>query len=193
VKFGIPVQGILHDVSKFTLTEFLPYTEHFYGSKKVPPEMGPEMKAAWLHHIRCNLHHWDAWLLPNGEGHDALEMPLKYRKEMLADWFGFDRAIGGSGDIREFYRRTMKKRILGPMWEGEYGETQQRLDLESKDKSIAQLKTKEFFFKLPLVAPIEPEYPPFNRWWAVQEGIFDADSKTFRVCGGGANGPMPFS
>jgi len=113
VRLGIPLQGILHDLSKLTPAEFLPYTEHFYAGEKPPSEMSPEMKVAWLHHIHCNPHHWDAWLLPKEDGYDVLEMPLRYRKEMLADWFGFDRAIGGSGDIREFYRRTMEKRVLG--------------------------------------------------------------------------------
>ena len=114
VKLGIPLQGILHDLSKLTPAEFLAYTDHFYGREERPSEMGPEMKAAWLHHIWHNPHHWDAWLLPNDGGYEVLEMPRKYRKEMLADWFGFDRAMGGHGDVREFYRNTMKKRTLGP-------------------------------------------------------------------------------
>jgi hypothetical protein len=66
----------------------------------------------------------------------------------------------------------------GPWGEGEYGERQLKLDLESKDRTIAQLKAKEFFFRLPVVKGKKA----YRGVYEVQEGIFDPDAMTFRVC-----------
>ena len=105
-KLGIYWQGIIHDVSKLLPSEFLPYMEHFYGSKigiskgrdetgyYKPTDTGDSaFDFAWLLHQKRNKHHWQWWILPEDEGGlKVLEIPLKYRKEMLADWRGAGRA-----------------------------------------------------------------------------------------------------
>ena len=51
----------LHDVSKFSITEFVPYREKFYPVKN---EVNDEsttyaFKNAWDHHKNNNSHHWE--------------------------------------------------------------------------------------------------------------------------------------
>ena len=43
----------LHDLSKFSSSEFWPYAEHFYGEKR----NSDEFHRAWLHHVDHNDHH----------------------------------------------------------------------------------------------------------------------------------------
>jgi len=41
-------------------------------------------------------------------------MPMRYRKEMLADWRGAGRAITGRDDTREFYLKNKDNITLAP-------------------------------------------------------------------------------
>jgi hypothetical protein len=49
---------LLHDLSKFSRSEFWPYAEHFYGEKKHEEEF----HQAWLHHVYHNDHHWEHFI-----------------------------------------------------------------------------------------------------------------------------------
>lgn len=104
-KLGIPLRGILHDLSKFRISEFIPYMNFFYGEKvNNKKKWNEKFSVAWLHHIHRNKHHWQYWLLNNDDGSIKIkEMPLKHRKEMLADWIGAGKAIHGKNNICEWY------------------------------------------------------------------------------------------
>lgn len=107
-RLGIPWLGVVHDISKFRLDEFVPYANHFYGNggniKKGRDETGyykphdtgnEKFEMAWLLHQKRNKHHWQWWVSPcDREEVKVLDMPLKYRKEMLADWRGAGKAQG---------------------------------------------------------------------------------------------------
>lgn len=93
-RLGIPVRGLTHDLSKMRPSEWLPYTESFYG-----PERTPEVRAAfdraWLLHQHRNDHHWQFWILQRDDGiTETLPMPDSVRREMLADWRGAGKAQG---------------------------------------------------------------------------------------------------
>lgn len=75
------VHAFLHDMSKFSPTEFISYSKNFYGT---PTEkLDSKFDYAWLHHQRKNKHHWEYWVDGNGK---ALRIPYKYLKQMLCDW-----------------------------------------------------------------------------------------------------------
>jgi len=122
-KLGIPWLGIIHDWSKFLPSEWFPYVNYFYGNiKKGRDETGyykpydtgdNKFDFAWLLHQKRNKHHWQWWLLPTDEeGLKIFEMPMKYRKEMLADWKGAGRAQG-TPDCQAWYLKNCKKIQLG--------------------------------------------------------------------------------
>lgn len=51
-------------------------------------------KAAWLHHIHANPHHWQHWLLHQDDGKTiVLVPPGRVVNEMIADWMGAGRKI----------------------------------------------------------------------------------------------------
>ncbi len=128
-KLGIPIRGLLHDLSKFRPSEWLPYARYFYGDypswdkmkflntgypfKKTKEGVERSFDAAWNHHQKRNKHHWQYWILRNDNGdYSFLEMPLKYKKEMLADWRGAGRAIKGKDETKEWYIENRDKMAL---------------------------------------------------------------------------------
>lgn len=99
-KEGIIWQGITHDLSKLLPSEFFPYAEYFNGKGNNQEEFD----YAWLLHQKRNRHHWQWWVLPEDDGgKKILNMPLKYRKEMLCDWRGAGRAIMGKDNTEKWY------------------------------------------------------------------------------------------
>lgn len=70
---------------------------------------------AWLLHQKRNKHHWQWWVLPeDGGGLKILEMPLKYRKEMICDWLGAAKAQGYGDNRKKWYEKNKDKMKLGP-------------------------------------------------------------------------------
>ncbi|SDT24614.1 hypothetical protein SAMN05444162_3540 [Paenibacillaceae bacterium GAS479] len=91
-KEGLYLQGIIHDLSKFSPHEFFPYAHKFYSTKK---DENTELrwKRAWLDHQNHNKHHWEYWIV-NKNTKEALPMPKKYLIEMVCDWRSFSRDWG---------------------------------------------------------------------------------------------------
>jgi len=97
---------IVHDFSKFSLSEFFAYQKRFTFND-CPKE---EWDRAWLHHIHKNPHHWDHWIL-NGK---PLAMPETYIREMVADWLAASRSYAGSWDIQSWLDKELQKMNLHP-------------------------------------------------------------------------------
>ena len=116
--------GVVHDWTKFTLTEWGPYARNFFNSDGTrrsvrdktgaydPNSQNDAFKMAWLSHQR-NKHHWQAWIsIGDGGRLTALPMPERFVREMLADWTGAGRAISGKHDPLEWYTSNRDKMIL---------------------------------------------------------------------------------
>ena len=88
---------IIHDWTKFTLSEAPHYGRQFFGDKGDP--LG--FSYAWLHHQRMNPHHWEYWIPISGHNKggfgdlEPLPMPEWAVREMVADWMGASRAYEG--------------------------------------------------------------------------------------------------
>lgn len=187
-KLGIPLRGLLHDLSKFLPSEFIPYARYFYGNypealtvyektyhwkMKTKAVVKGDFDLAWLKHQKRNPHHWQYWLLVNdsssneftiqapGDGYEmylsrnnrhlamfdesilfaedkikpnfnndnawiyakeirdrlnkspkTIEIPDKFREEMLADWIGAGIAITGKREVNEWYEKNKDNIIL---------------------------------------------------------------------------------
>ncbi len=88
-KAGIPVRGLLHDLSKFSPAEFIAGVKYYQGNRS-PNEMERELfgySAAWLHHKGRNKHHFEYWndVSPVSKRYEPVKMPVKYFKEMFCD------------------------------------------------------------------------------------------------------------
>ena len=102
-KHGLIVQGILHDLSKLSSKEFIK-NDKSDKSKE-------DFNIAWNHHIHCNPHHWEYWIIPGNEN-KVLEMPEKYINEMICDWIGAGIAITGKREFKEWYQKNKERIVL---------------------------------------------------------------------------------
>lgn len=105
-KVGLYWQGIVHDLSKFSFTEFWE-SIHYYQGNQSPINACKKDKGysmAWFHHRGRNLHHYELWIDSFDSGGVALVMPKKYAFEMVCDYVGAARAYMG----KEF---TWKKEL----------------------------------------------------------------------------------
>ena len=93
-RVGLYKQGLLHDLSKYTPTEFLVGCKYYKGYMS-PNNAEREDKgysAAWLHHKGRNKHHMEYWIdyAIGGEGEEhtgmtGMKMPIRYVAEMFID------------------------------------------------------------------------------------------------------------
>lgn len=94
-----------HDTSKYDAEEYVAYDAYFYGGNK-SYAVTQEFNRAWLHHIHCNPHHWQYWILTNDDpnlGEFVLDIPLNYIIEMVCDWWSFSWASGHLDEIFDWY------------------------------------------------------------------------------------------
>lgn len=89
-RVGLYRQGLLHDLSKYSPTEFLVGARYFQGdrSPNVAERQATGVSSAWLHHKGRNKHHLEYWIdyapeLDHRMG--GMEMPVRYVVEMFCD------------------------------------------------------------------------------------------------------------
>lgn len=88
-KVGLYWQGLTHDLSKYSPTEFLVGAKYYQGTRS-PNNAEREKKGyseAWMHHKGRNRHHYEYWtdVNPQTRQYEALPMPRKYLVEMVMD------------------------------------------------------------------------------------------------------------
>lgn len=86
---GIFWQGLFHDLSKYSPSEFWVGARHYQGYRS-PNEGEREAygySKAWMHHKGRNRHHFEYWTDYNIETRvmTPVEMPVKYVIEMFCD------------------------------------------------------------------------------------------------------------
>ena len=96
-KAGIPWQGIIHDLSKFSPTEFWESVKYYQGGSSpidaCKKDKGYSM--AWFHHRGRNKHHYEMWVDDFDHGGHPLLMPYKYAVELICDYLAAGRAYMG--------------------------------------------------------------------------------------------------
>lgn len=86
---GIFWQGIKHDLSKYSPTEFIPGARYYQGYRSPNDREREEIgySAAWMHHKGRNRHHFEYWNDYNTVTRrvEPVRMPVRYVKEMFCD------------------------------------------------------------------------------------------------------------
>jgi len=109
-KLGIPLRGIVHDLSKFLPSELRVYAHVFFDERGTPRSVA----RAWFLHQKRNDHHWEWWCLPTQDGTlKPIQMDHKSTLEMVADWRGAGRAQGKL-DALSWYKFNKNKMHLHP-------------------------------------------------------------------------------
>jgi hypothetical protein len=127
---GIVWQGITHDLSKFSIPEFVPAAKYWQGNKS-PVEAERDVigySYAWRFHKGKNRHHWqwyvdmDGWDESGRVKLNPAPMPDKYIKEMYCDMLGASKAYGGAISAKEYYLKNIKEWVLHPETKAKFEE-----------------------------------------------------------------------
>ena len=132
-KCGLYKRGLLHDLSKYGITEFFTSAKYFQGNKspidKEKTEKGYSI--AWQHHKGHNPHHWEYWIDNLGTyKNTAIEIPTEYEIEMICDWLGAGivyskQKVNENKPYKEpleYYNAHKSERIFHPL-------TQERIEI----------------------------------------------------------------
>lgn len=121
-KAGIPVRGLLHDLSKYTPAEFIPGAKYYTGVKS--PNEGERERfgysRAWLHHKGRNRHHFEYWNDYNKIERRVMpvKMPLKFAAEMFCDRVAASKIYQGENYTDshplEYYAGAKTHRFIHP-------------------------------------------------------------------------------
>lgn len=119
-KAGIPFRGLLHDLSKYTPTEFIPGAKYYTGIKS--PNEGERAELgyskAWLHHKGRNRHHFEYWTDYNPVERRVMpvKMPLVFAVEMFCDRVAASKIYQGESYNEkhplEYFLRGKDRRVI---------------------------------------------------------------------------------
>lgn len=154
-QIGLYRQGLTHDLSKYSPTEFLTGCRYYQGSRS-PNNAEREdtgISKAWLHHKGRNRHHFEYWIdySPEIEGHPmaGMRMPRNYVAEMLVDRIAASKVYNGAkysdGFPLQYYLRGKRNYMMHP-------ETQKELEkllriLEKRGEAYLFFYVKNVYLK----------------------------------------------
>lgn len=119
-KSGILWQGLRHDLSKYSPTEFIPGVK-YYSGKRSPNEGEREeygYSFAWMHHKGRNKHHFEYWVDYNldTKRYEPVEMPYNYVAEMYCDRLAASKIYNGNNykqtDPLNYFNRRKPHRSI---------------------------------------------------------------------------------
>ena len=122
-RIGLYKQGLLHDLSKYSWTEFSVGVKYYQGDRS-PNDAEREEKgytSAWLHHKGRNKHHLEYWVDYSMDRSGALagcRMPEKYVVEMFCDRIAASRNYNKDAYTDrmplEYFQKGKAKALLHP-------------------------------------------------------------------------------
>ncbi len=99
---GLYYQGLTHDLSKYSLPEFMVGARYYQGNRS-PNNAEREVKgysSAWLHHKGRNKHHYEYWIDYSAHeikgGFTPAQMPRRYVVEMFMDRIAASKVYNGA-------------------------------------------------------------------------------------------------
>ena len=130
-RVGLYRQGLMHDLSKYSPTEFLVGARYFQGDRS-PNAADKEIRGyspAWLHHKGRNKHHFEYWTDVSTREDNwrivGVKMPVRYFVEMVMDRIAASRTYQGraytDGDPYAYFSRSKDVLTMHP-------ETKRELD-----------------------------------------------------------------
>lgn len=119
---GIFWQGLRHDLSKYSPTEFIPGMKYYIGTRS-PNEGEREdygYSLAWIHHKGRNKHHFEYWTdyNPKSKLIEPVKMPVRYVAEMFCDRVAAGKIYKGKNyndqSPIEYFMLAKGRRVIHP-------------------------------------------------------------------------------
>ena len=121
-KMGLYKQGLLHDLSKYSYTEFSNSAKYYVG--KYSPTISERKEKGysdiWMHHKGRNKHHYEYWFdFSNVEKkYVPIKIPIKYVKEMICDRIAASKVYlkdqYTKSSALEYFNRTYDRHEMHP-------------------------------------------------------------------------------
>ena len=146
---GLYWQGITHDLSKYTPTEFRNGAKYFQGTRS-PNAAEREDKGyseAWMHHKGRNRHHYEYWQDVNlvSGVYEPVPMPRKYLVEMVMDRRAASMIYKGkaytAASAYEYFIRSHEREWMHPQTRRELDFLLTMLRDAGEDTTFRYLKT----------------------------------------------------
>ena len=121
-RVGLYWQGLTHDLSKYSPTEFLGGARYYQGNRSPNSVERREIgwSTAWMHHKGRNRHHYEYWTDLNIETgrYESCPMPRKYLVEMVMDrraaCMTYQGAAYTDASAWEYFAKSRERKIMHP-------------------------------------------------------------------------------
>lgn len=121
-RVGLIRQGLTHDLSKYSPTEFWAGARFYQGyrSPNAAEREDHGYSVAWMHHKGRNRHHYEYWTDMKDKSHtyEAIPMPRRYLAEMVMDRRAASMTYEGKAytdaSALHYLERSHEKKLMHP-------------------------------------------------------------------------------
>ncbi len=121
-RVGLYWQGLTHDLSKYSPTEFWRGARYYQGTRSpnAAEREAHGYSEAWMHHKGRNRHHFEYWtdMKPKSDHYEPVPMPRKYLAEMVMDRRAACMTYQGSayhpGAELEYLHKSKESKLMHP-------------------------------------------------------------------------------
>lgn len=121
-RVGLIWQGLTHDLSKYSPTEFRMGAKYYQGTRSpnAAEREDTGYSTAWMHHKGRNRHHYEYWtdLNPTTKQYEPVEMPRRYLAEMVMDRIAASKVYRGAdytnGSALEYLTQAHETPLMHP-------------------------------------------------------------------------------
>ena len=148
LRIGLYRQGLTHDLSKYSPTEFWRGVRYYQGNRS-PNAAEREDKGyseAWMHHKGRNPHHYEYWTDMNRETrrYEPIPMPRKYLVEMVMDRRAACMTYQGDaytdGSALAYFEKSREKDLMHPDTQRQLGYILSMLAQQGEKETFRYLK-----------------------------------------------------
>ena len=150
-KVGIPIQGLLHDLSKYSPTEFWEGVKYYEGTYSPIMNCKKEngYSQAWLHHKGRNKHHLEYWI--DSDANPVVPViPYKYIVEKVCDDLSAGMVYNGKNWTQDtqynYYMMQREKVLINPKIDDFLTEVYLQVKNNGVNKTITK-KNMKFLYK----------------------------------------------
>lgn len=169
LRLGIPFRGLIHDLSKYSITEFAESIKYYTG-KKSPISLAKEENGyskAWLHHKGRNKHHIEYWLDLTSKD-VAPVIPYKYVAEMVCDKLAASIVYNGKNWTNssefEYWEKEKTKTIINPKNERFFTEVFKQVKENGIEKTITKQNIQKLYEEICINDKRKYKYEFHGEW-----------------------------
>ena len=174
-KLGIPFRGLVHDLSKFTPTEFFESVKYFNGGVASPITKCKRkngISLAWLHHKGRNKHHYEYWVDLTAPA-VAPVIPYKYMVEMICDKLSASITYNGknwtNSSEYDYWMIEKKKEIINTKYEKFLDAVFTQLKDKGIEATINKKNIKNLYKKYCIDDKTEYKYEFHGEWKKIED------------------------